>query len=452
MSTVVFQEQKDLNAQIAEVRATITRLKQKLRAADAELEAVSAESERHQLLNDICQALDRLDELGAGHLFWGERAGAPDKAAHLSRIRGVISDFVETVAAIEQRRKSLQDEIEEQLRRFDQLSDELFEQQEREESAKYEFVVNREIVLPAYRPMVMPWSEEDEDRRRFRKTLLVALLVALCVGSLVTVWQLPLRDTADVTEIPERLVKLVQRQRPKPPPPKPLEPKKPEQKKQKPEQTPKPVTKAETQRARSKAEKSGVLAFKNTFADLMSEAAAVKLGADARINKSGKHAVGETQRSLVVAQAREGSGGINTAALSRNVGGTGKKISGVQFTRVESSVGADMKEADRPLSDGAGPSRTDEEIQIVFDRYKAALYRIYNRELRKDPTLQGKMVLRITIEPNGEVSACTIESTDLASSMLKTKVVARVKRFNFGPKANVPRITILYPIDFLPAT
>jgi hypothetical protein len=31
------------------------------------------------------------------------------------------------------------------------------------------------------------------------------------------------------------------------------------------------------------------------------------------------------------------------------------------------------------------------------------------------------------------------------------KIVARVKRFNFGPKDGVPAITILYPIDFLPA-
>jgi outer membrane biosynthesis protein TonB len=291
----------------------------------------------------------------------------------------------------------------------------------------------------------LPWSEEREDQRRFRKTLLVSLLVALCFGILMVLWKLPLRETADVTEIPERLVKLVQRQMPKPPAPKPLEQKKPE------DET-KPKQKTETQQARAKAEQSGLLAFKSSLADLMDDAAAAKLGADARITNSGQQATGQTQRSLVVAQAREGSGGINTAALSRNGGGTGKKLGGVQFTRVESSVGAGMKDADRPLSSGPGPSRTDEEIQIVFDRYKATLYRIYNRELRTDPTLRGKMVLRMTIEPNGEVSACTIASSDLASDVLKKEVVERVMRFNFGPKENVSRVTILYPIDFLPAS
>ncbi|MDY6981209.1 MAG: AgmX/PglI C-terminal domain-containing protein, partial [Pseudomonadota bacterium] len=99
-------------------------------------------------------------------------------------------------------------------------------------------------------------------------------------------------------------------------------------------------------------------------------------------------------------------------------------------------------------------SRTDEEIQIVFDRYKSALYRIYNRELRRNPTLQGKMVLRLTIMPDGSVSFVKVESVDMGANVenLSAKIVARVKRFNFGAKPGVPKVTILYPIDFLPAS
>jgi hypothetical protein len=118
--------------------------------------------------------------------------------------------------------------------------------------------------------------------------------------------------------------------------------------------------------------------------------------------------------------------------------------------RVESAI-ANLEESSRPLSDGLAAGRTDEEIQIVFDRYKAALYRIYNKELRKDPTLRGKILMRICIETNGEVSMCKVESTDLASPELVAKIVERIKRFNFGPKEDVPKMTILYPIDFLPA-
>jgi len=45
---------------------------------------------------------------------------------------------------------------------------------------------------------------------------------------------------------------------------------------------------------------------------------------------------------------------------------------------------------------------------------------------------------------------CKVESTDLASPELVAQIVERVKRFNFGLKEGVPKITILYPIDFLP--
>ena len=95
--------------------------------------------------------------------------------------------------------------------------------------------------------------------------------------------------------------------------------------------------------------------------------------------------------------------------------------------------------------------RTDEEIQIVFDRYKASLYRLYNRELRKDPTLRGQMVIRLTIEPDGTVSMCELQSTDMNSELLSQQVVGRIGTFNFGAKEDIAAVTIIYPIDFLPA-
>ena len=105
---------------------------------------------------------------------------------------------------------------------------------------------------------------------------------------------------------------------------------------------------------------------------------------------------------------------------------------------------------DRASGGGALAGRTDEEIQIVFDRYKAALYRLYNRELRNDPTLRGQMVLRLTIEPDGSVSMCELHGTDMNAPTLSAQVVERVRTFAFGAK-DVQAITILYPIDFLPA-
>ena len=208
-----------------------------------------------------------------------------------------------------------------------------------------------------------------------------------------------------------------------------------------------------------------MLALKNEFADLMDSPGPAKVGAEGRVSNTGQIAAGAAAtRSLIVSQASGGSGGINTSAISRDgtgggaggggtgTGGGGRSITGggVKIARVQSTTGAGVAD-DRPLSKGAGPSRTDEEIQIVFDRYKAALYRIYNHELRNNPSLRGKMVLRLTIEPDGHVSSCTVKSTDLASPALSAGIVERVLKFTFGAKDGVPAVTILYPIDFLPA-
>jgi hypothetical protein len=177
-----------------------------------------------------------------------------------------------------------------------------------------------------------------------------------------------------------------------------------------------------------------------------------RLGEQTQLSTANKRE-NRSQRSMITAAASAGSGGINTSALSRNVGGGGGTLEGVSFSRVESAIGTEgtYEGEERPLSDGVGPSRTDEEIQIVFDRYKSALYRIYNRELRENPALQGKMVLRITILPDGAVSLAKVETSDMDSPSLNSKIVARVTNFNFGAKDGVPTITILYPIDFLPA-
>src|SRR5215469_7141888 len=208
--------------------------------------------------------------------------------------------------------------------------------------------------------------------------------------------------------------------------------------------------------------KTGILAFKDKIASLAQDKAGPRLGADARYGAAVD--VGQSSSGSVLTTNMPGSsGGINTASLSRSVGGGGGGGGGasngtgggggggITVARATSSIDG-IGGADRPKAHGGpGASRTDEEIQIVFDRYKASFYRLYNRELRKNPSLQGKMVLRLTIEPDGSVSMCKLQSTDMNAPDLATQVVNRVLTINFGAKEGVQAVTIVYPIDFLPA-
>jgi protein TonB len=70
--------------------------------------------------------------------------------------------------------------------------------------------------------------------------------------------------------------------------------------------------------------------------------------------------------------------------------------------------------------------------------------------LRRDSTLQGKLVLKITIEPSGVVSFCEVISSELEDDELQRKLIQRIKLFRFLEKDVAP-VTTTKPIDFFPA-
>jgi hypothetical protein len=325
----------------------------------------------------------------------------------------------------------------------------------------------------------MPWVRGAEDDRRVRKFLAQALAAALLLGAVFPLIDIPLPETAEVIEVPERLVELIRERRPLPPPqqiaeerPEQRPPEEPEPTEPPPEEQPQQVA-AEQPAAPTepvgeslpneppgqRARQSGILAFRETFAAAANRPAAA-LGTNARITSGGDSAAGRPERAMVATLAPGSSGGINIGAISRGLGGGngdgsggGAMAAGVTATREGGVIGGSGGGggAGRPLAGASGVAgRTDEEIQIVFDRYKAQLYRLYNRELRNIPTLRGQMVLKLTIEPNGSVSFLELQSTDMNAPNLVAQVLERVRTFDFGAK-DVAAITIVYPIDFLPA-
>jgi len=448
----VTQEKEKINLKIDVAQHRIADLENQLRLVDIELEDLFQDRQQFILLSEISDRLDKLNKLGGTCLFWGENCDEGESLAHYHRIHNMVINYDEKVKEVQKRRELIKEDIQSVIAQVNILHEEILVVQERAEERKHEFVIEREMTVHPYRPMIMPWTTQGEDENRFRRILLIALLITVVMGYLIPLWELPVQTRDQLSEVPERLAKLVVKKEPPPPPPKvqpKLEKKKDKDKKPR-KDVPKPKTE-KAKKARKVAQTAGLLAFKENFSELMDNSVDQKLGSQARLSNKGQKAR-KVSRSLVTAQAEGASGGISTSSLSRNTGGAGKSIGGVEFSRVESAIGSDFFGEERPLSDGPGPSRTDEEIQIVFDRYKAALYRIYNRELRKNPTLQGKLVLKLTIETNGKVSACSLESSDMDAPGLEKKIVARVKKFNFGPKEGVPAITILYPIDFLPAS
>jgi TonB family protein len=263
---------------------------------------------------------------------------------------------------------------------------------------------------------------------------------------------LPVSERPKPAPLPEEVVKLVLEPPPAPPPkPEVKEPEpKPEAKPEpKPVPPPKPVDRAAE--ARKKAENAGLLAMKDELEDLREAIDPAVMSSAPLIGRV--EGESRAERSLVTSRTGVGSGGINTGQLSSGFGtGPGNLKGHSAGTAVPSfaeRIGADRAEASRTGA-GSKASRSREEIEIVFDRNKSAIYALYSRALREQPELEGKVVVQLTIAPSGEVTDCRIVSTELNDPELERKLVARIRMFRFEDK-DVEAMTTTKPIEFFPA-
>jgi periplasmic protein TonB len=304
-------------------------------------------------------------------------------------------------------------------------------------------------IVPFYREYELPWEGDEESSARFRRILRVLLILLLILGILFPLLPTPKRTAAE-TEVPQRLARVMIEQKPKPPPPPPPVVK--EQPKPKVEVKPVPVAPPvdKKQLAREKAQKS-LDRVKDELADLREQMDLTPLSQTK--NLSG--AVGadsHAERSLITSKVGAGSGGITSANSSRGFGTGAGSLTGHDTTAITSSIArSGLNNRGPTRSGGSGKAaRSREEIELVFDHNKGAIYGLYNRALRERAELQGKLVLEFTIAPSGEVTMCRVVSSELNDPDLESKIVARVRLFHFDPK-DVETITTTKPIDFFPS-
>lgn len=299
--------------------------------------------------------------------------------------------------------------------------------------------------------VLMPWELSAETDARFQRIVRIFLSVFLLIG--VVMPYLPLSEfvTKTVEEPAPRLATLIFEVRQTPPAPVPLsKPEIPEPKKQV-KATPKKVKPAPVKpkiSARKQAEQAGLLAMKDELADMRQNTVNNNIKKASKLSQAGGRA-GSTDRALLTSGTTRSSGGIQTANLSRNTASS--QLAERATTQVH-SPSANVAGGGTTASSGGERSagRSIEEIQIVFDRNKSAIFSVYNRALRKNPSLQGKVVLELTIAPSGKVTRCVLVYSELQDAVLGKKISQRVKLFKFEAK-DVSEVTITYPIEFLPA-
>ena len=316
----------------------------------------------------------------------------------------------------------------------------------------------------------LPWAEHQEDRG-FRWLMIIMVVLFLGAGVVFNAIKLPEIVEKNLIDISPRLAKLIlEKQKVKPPEPKKVIPKKEEQKKkekpkekkkekpkekkkEKPKEKKKEVKKED---AREIAKKSGLIALADELEDLRESFDLDDTLKMPQQTEGKQAAVVATSGDLLTAGAQTSSGGIQTDTLNRNI--KTSELAQRQTTSVKSKIEADASklakastnQKQKGSASGSVAKRSADEIERVFQKNKGGIFAIYNRALRKNPSLEGKVVIELTISPAGQVTAVKILSSELGDEKLERKLVVKIKKFKFS-KANVTEITVSYPIDFLPS-
>ena len=306
-------------------------------------------------------------------------------------------------------------------------------------------------VASNFRIYDLPWTPSPEEERRFRRVLGAALGLFIGFGIVIPLLPDKPRTPVMAPAVQERIVEFILEQpKPKPKPvevvqPKPVEVPKVEVRIERPVPVVQPEPKPDP---RKKAAAAGLLAMSDQLAELRD--LDVKTNVDARSLNAGAGERTRVDRSILTAKVGTGSGGIAVSEVSRGFGGGSTGLKGHATAKVASATTESGAAEAQRSGKSAKAARTREEIELVFDKNKSAIYSLYSRALRENPALQGKLVLEVTIAPSGEVTECRVISSELADPELERKLVARVKMFRFEDR-DVATMTTTKPIEFFPA-
>jgi TonB family protein len=301
----------------------------------------------------------------------------------------------------------------------------------------------------------LSWTGSHEEDRRFRRILLQTLLLCLAAGVITPYIRIPQLESGLAEEPPPRRVRLLAEQPPRPvlkpepgPAPQPVPAAPTVTAQQEPQTVPERPPLAPVMTPRQKAASSGVLAMADALAELQGKVP--KTGTRTRQEVVAAQVNTSPQASMLTANVTRGSHGIEGGVAHESVLGA----AGLP-DRVASGPGASSRDGrvatrGRAAAPPAGMVRSEEAIQEVLDRNKGAMYTLYNRELRRDATLQGKLVMSITISPAGKVTRCVILSSELGAASLEQQLVALIKRIDFGNRPGVAAVTTKIPIEFFP--
>lgn len=332
------------------------------------------------------------------------------------------------------------------------------------------------MTTATYQQLALAWHPQSKSDKPFIIFAVCFVLLFVGLGLYLGSVELPKETKRAKVKVPERVAKFIlEKPKPKPKPkvikkepPKPKvlkkDPPKPKDKpKVKKQQVKKQQVLTKKQvKAREVASESGLLALSNELSDLMDTSSIDAMVGNklAKNNTASNQASAAQRDSLLTADVGKGSGGVSTGKVL-NGSRTSVKLDSAQVAAAQQQLLA--ARTDTRLVEGVDPEdsvdksfkrtgnyRPEEDIAYVMDKNKSKLHALYRKARRSNPGIKGKIVLEITISPEGKVLVVSIASSELNDKKLESRIVARVRQFNFGA-ADVKSVTVTYPVEFLPS-
>lgn len=298
-------------------------------------------------------------------------------------------------------------------------------------------------------------SSQDKLFIRILAVLLTIYLIVAVVVPLLEQVELP-REVKE--QLPPQLAKVILKEKQLPLPEKVLEPEivKPEESKEElkaePEVKPeKPIEQPKMTRevARKKAQTSGLAAMKDELFS-MREAFDVKPAEKTILNDSKAEEV-KVKRSFIAAAANKQSESITASRVSKTVASDQLSTKNTQHIRLaeEEVLAVEGAIAEEESIAASAGQRTEISIRRTLEANKSRLYALYNRALRRDPFLEGKVMFEIEIQPNGSISRVDIKSSGLNNAKLERQLIVILRSIRF-PEEDVSVMTTIWAIEFLP--
>lgn len=318
----------------------------------------------------------------------------------------------------------------------------------------------------------LPWSGVRSESALFRASLAVMFALLFLCALVVSVYVVPEPDREELEELPPQLARLIKEKpakkpipvpvkkpevvekppevkkekivkpAPKPAPPKPKPKKSIKQVEKKLTETKKSTAK-QVQQAREVAKKSGLFAMQSDLQALSSTVSSSKFAGAPTANTTAK---GAKTVSAISEQALAATSSAQ-AASEQGAAVSDASLNAADTTKVDATEDElKLAAAERAQNN----ARKDEDLNIVVEGLRSTFNLLYNRALRNDPFLEGRLVLRIVIEPNGSVSSVEVIENELSDEALVKKLIARMKLTNFGPSNAEPLLKTL-PFEFRPS-